>query len=560
MLPVLAAVISTARGRFAVWLGPHAPEMPPLGGGRVARSGAGAAAVGTARAARGTLPPESRGARPARHASARRSSTTCSRRRRWSPSAGEKACCGSSRSTTPPRASHVRVQTSSSRFALERLGLGGHHGDPVARGAGRRHRRPRGAGARKHLVAARGGETVFRGALFRSAYELFYTPIPPAEKRAAKSLIDVGFDRLGDAMGGGVISWCCPAGAGQPVRRDPVAGHRLLVRRAVVASRLNRGYMQTLERSLLNRALELDLSDVEDLTTRTVMLRTLRSRTARRASQKLSGQSRRSRLGGCRRAAIPRWPTSWRCARAIAERISRRASPREGCPRRSCRTSFRCWPGIRSPTMPSSRFARWPKNGRRAHRRAARSESGVCRWRRLARVFSVCVSQRAADGLILGLDDQRFEVRFQCGRSLAAIAPRTRDPDRREHDLRRRAPRGGRRAPVWESHRLLDRLDEPEQASFVDEFVKDRANQRLAHVFTLLSLVLPAEPLQIAYRGLHTDDENLRGTALDTSRACCRRDSRASVAVPRGSPARQPRVRERDEILGDLLRSHPSIR
>src|SRR5262249_60243586 len=41
--------------------------------------------------------------------------------------------------------------------------------------------------------------------------------------------------------------------------------------------------------------------------------------------------------------------------------------------------------------------------------------------RRLARVFSVCVSQRAADGMLLGLDDLRFEVRFQCGRSLAAI-------------------------------------------------------------------------------------------------------------------------------------------
>jgi HEAT repeat protein len=44
--------------------------------------------------------------------------------------------------------------------------------------------------------------------------------------------------------------------------------------------------------------------------------------------------------------------------------------------------------------------------------------------RRLARVFSVCASQRAADGLVMALEDQRFEVRFQCGRSLAAIASR----------------------------------------------------------------------------------------------------------------------------------------
>ena len=41
--------------------------------------------------------------------------------------------------------------------------------------------------------------------------------------------------------------------------------------------------------------------------------------------------------------------------------------------------------------------------------------------RRLARVFSVCVSQRAAGGLLLALDDARFDVRFQAARSLNAI-------------------------------------------------------------------------------------------------------------------------------------------
>ena len=45
----------------------------------------------------------------------------------------------------------------------------------------------------------------------------------------------------------------------------------------VVASRLNRGYVHTLERSLLNRAVELDLSEVEDLTTRTAMMPCRRS-------------------------------------------------------------------------------------------------------------------------------------------------------------------------------------------------------------------------------------------------------------------------------------------
>jgi len=44
-----------------------------------------------------------------------------------------------------------------------------------------------------------------------------------------------------------------------------------------LASRLNRGYIQTLERSLLDRAVELELSDVEDITTRTAVIKTLRT-------------------------------------------------------------------------------------------------------------------------------------------------------------------------------------------------------------------------------------------------------------------------------------------
>ena len=44
-----------------------------------------------------------------------------------------------------------------------------------------------------------------RGSLFRSAYELFYTAVAPADKRAVKSVIDVGADRMGDAVGAGAV-------------------------------------------------------------------------------------------------------------------------------------------------------------------------------------------------------------------------------------------------------------------------------------------------------------------------------------------------------------------
>jgi hypothetical protein len=136
--------------------------------------------------------------------------------------------------------------------------------------------------------------------------------------------------------------------------------------------------------------------------------------------------------------------------------------------------------------------------------------------RRLARVFSVCVSQRAADGLLAGLDDQRFEVRFQCGRSLAAIKEkngRIRIDIERVYSVVLREVAVGR--SIWASHRLLDNMEDTDRQTMVDGFVKGRMSQGLLHVFTLLSLVLPADPVQVALRGLHADDEKIRGTALE---------------------------------------------
>jgi hypothetical protein len=112
---------------------------------------------------------------------------------------------------------------------------------------------------------------------------------------------------------------------------------------------------------------------------------------------------------------------------------------------------------------------------------------------------------------------------------------------------------------VWQSHRLLDAMGD-DKASFVDEFIKDRAGQSLAHVFVLLSLVLPATPLQIAYRGLHTSDPALRGTALEYLEGVLPPDIRDRLwpFLGTGAPV-APATRGREEILADLLRSNESI-
>jgi hypothetical protein len=180
--------------------------------------------------------------------------------------------------------------------------------------------------------------------------------------------------------------------------------------------------------------------------------------------------------------------------------------------------------------------------------------------RRLARVFSVCVSQRAADGLLSGLDDIRFDVRCQSARSLLAILeknPYVQLSSDRIFAVVLREVTVGR--PVWESRRLLDGFDLQENRTPLDAFVRDRAGESLAHVFTLLSLVLPREPLQIAFRSLQAGDERLRGTALEYLEGVL------PAAIRRGLwpfleqvPVRRP-TRPRDEVIADLLRSHHSV-
>ncbi len=55
------------------------------------------------------------------------------------------------------------------------------------------------------MVTLRGGQAIFANSLYRSAFELLYTPLPPHKKRPTKTIIDVASDRLGDLIGSGLL-------------------------------------------------------------------------------------------------------------------------------------------------------------------------------------------------------------------------------------------------------------------------------------------------------------------------------------------------------------------
>lgn len=418
---------------------------------------------------------------------------------------------------------------------------------------------------------ARGSESVMRNSLFRSGYELFFTPITERDKRATKSIIDVGSERIGDILGGALargLLFVAPLSA-QPIMLALALS--LGIVGLLMTRILHRGYVQSLERSLVNRAIELDMTIVGDRTTRATMLQTLTSLDLR---DHLTEGPESPDSGGKEesKSAAP--------SQAIAlsdPLVGDILDLRSGDIRRITRI-FKSQP-ILNPVLAghvipllawddlSGQAIRALKNiapavtGQLIDVLLDRKQEFAIR-RRIPRVLVATATHRAADGLVTALRDRRFEVRFQCGRALAVMRDRNPklvlDKENVFQTVLREVAVDRR---IWESQRLLDQSDKQEASPIVDAMLRDRTNRSLEHVFTVLSLVLPKEPLKIAFKGLHTDDEKLRGTALEYLESVLPDQIRAKLwpflERPKESP--HPPERSRKEILDDLLHSDHSI-
>lgn len=412
------------------------------------------------------------------------------------------------------------------------------------------------------ITLTRGSESALRASLFRAGYEILYTPVAATERRAAKSIIDVGCDRLGDAIGGGLVRIVQAAAASQ---LQTVVGLAVAccAGALVAARRLRRGYVATLESSLMHRALEIDLSDAQDLTTRTTMFRALGDVSRRPPARVETSEPPRGAQDRIREwIHDPEIRKITDLRSRDPDRVVRVLQDTENIPAPLVPhiIPLLAWNDFAEDAVAALRAVAEERVGELTDALVDRNQPFAVR-RRLARVFSVCVSQRAADGLIFALDDLRFEVRFQCGRSLAAILER--NPNIRIDSGRVLAAVDREvsvSSPVWKSRQLLDQVvDDAQPRSPLDDFVNVRGNQSLAHVFTLLSLVLPREPLRIAFRGLQTNDPRLRGTALEYLEHVLPSGLRERLWPFLDAPGRPGVARPRDEVLTDLLRSNPSI-
>jgi ATP:ADP antiporter, AAA family len=384
---------------------------------------------------------------------------------------------------------------------------------------------------------ARLSHEVSSNSLFRSGYELLYTPLSEAEKRPTKSVIDVGFDKVGSLAGGAVVLWVASLAPSASVRILFALSALLCVAAVALTGRLQRGYVASLEQSLRAGKVRLDPDEIADEATRHTLAQTslaldreklLRDIAAFRTNAASAGDDRSEdaalRLIGDLRSGD-------------AERVRRvvRGVPQPEAALVPHLIALLARDDLFLEILRPLRRAASLVTGQLVDALLDARQPPVVR-RRVARALKGSDSQRAVDGLLAGLDDPRLEVRAECAMALVAITIR-----RAELSISSAAVFGAAR-------RELERSD--------GEAVPDV----LQHVFTLLSLVLEREPLRIAWWALRAGDPGLRGTALEYLDNVLPDVLRAALWPRLGEwgPERRP-SRPRQVVVDDLLRSSESI-
>jgi hypothetical protein len=430
------------------------------------------------------------------------------------------------------------------------------------------------------LVSAsllRGAEAVQRNTLFRSAYELLYTPVSEVSKRATKAVIDVGCDRLGTVAGSCIALLALQSSAHLHSQWLLTAVVGLALVTLPLTRRLHVGYVQALEQGLRDGAARLEVATEGDATEQ--LGRLSRSTTHGQREQlidrvevlqpggltALLDESKPDAAPGPAAERLARGESLLATTRELlsldSERVKRslsRIEPRGTGP--ACAILLLAHPELHESALQALRRCAPHITGQLLDALLDASMDFVVR-RRIPRALRVCSTQRAADGLLLGIADERFEVRYECARALVRITddnpeiaisqPKVIEAIRREVE--------NSQLLVDYSSSQFDEEEQDEQQALLDDLVRDRANRSLEHMFTILSLVLEREPLRMAFKALHHQDDRYRGTALEYLDTVLPTEIREIIWPYLGETAPLASARPASELLADLARAAEPI-
>jgi hypothetical protein len=453
---------------------------------------------------------------------------------------------------------------------------------------------------------ARGAEAVTRNSVYRAGYELIYAPLPEDQKRPTKVVLDVGADRIGDMLGAQIVALTVYLVA-EPRSALLVA---ILVTGTIgvmLAMRLPRSYTAALQDSLLARAPEAATPEpsAADEPEPWMTLRGLP--TLGQAGDfaplqlRIRDRVRRKKPRGTppsvASVAEPAPDPGVSSSQLHDNIVDAVADLRSRDPVRVQRAlTGELTPDLAAHAIDLLGQDDVARAALAALNAVARRCTGmlvdalldhdreVAVRRRLPAVLLAGEPSLASWGLWRALADPSFDVRYRSGAVLARLAAAGQVRDISTDDVfsavRRElmADHG-----AFASHRVCEDLvgaGDDRAGAAADAH---HGGAGLEHVFTVLGLVLPAEPLRIALHAVQTDDPELRGTALEYLESILPADVRAQLwpllegegRGPAGEPVRQPapaaaapepaleptarQPRSKDEIVNALHLSYPAI-
>ena len=358
------------------------------------------------------------------------------------------------------------------------------------------------------ITVLRGLDAVLRNSLFRSAYELLFVPMDAHLRNRAKTILDVVCDRAGEAAGSGIVQLVLMAGVASVASSLLTVALLFIAGALWVGQRFGALYVRLVEDQLLRFRNAPQVSMVSEagwtllqvpsavtvppeapstvqsrpainrrLDPAIELLEELRSREESRVRAALARPSKLGRIHVAQIVDLLAWDEVLLAARTALEQLA----PMH--------------PGMLIDAMldPETDFAI---------------------RRRLPRILGTVATRRSLDGLVNGLSDARFEVRYYCSRAISHILGRNRELSVDRPQMIAAVERELSVPPQrWRGYRLLDR---PEIEGKSGGGVPPEDSSRyLEHVVLLLSTIVGRDPLDAAVHGVRSADPGVRGLAFE---------------------------------------------
>jgi AAA family ATP:ADP antiporter len=362
------------------------------------------------------------------------------------------------------------------------------------------------------ITLLRGTANLLTNSFFGPGYELFFTPISPADKRASKILIDVGANRSGSMLGGLMIM-------GLLLLPGYTDNYILLLVMVMSVAMifliflLNRGYISQLASNLSNGNLKADDIEIEDKTTKGIVSLTQTRLERDKLLQQISFL-RSGDIVSANRTDDRQKPISTQESLASdtdldpeIEAIRDLRSQNENRIRRVLVNKV-ITPTLLPHVLPLFRSRAvlqealnavkplvFVATGQMVDALLDHHQHPLIR-RRIPLLLGQADNERALQGLTLGLQDRELDVRFRCAEALTRIIT---NHSHLSIDIE----------AIW---RVIYR----EIAYFSSTgFKLTRGVEPLRYLFHLFGIILGPGVMDICYNALQAEDPGIRGTALE---------------------------------------------